>query len=104
MPWQTRVWYAFDKSTINGRAPNAPGVYALKGSDGRWLYIGEADSIASSLLGHLAGDNQCLTECRPATFSYEGLGVERVMRREALVRELSPACNRGGGAPHVLGA
>ena len=95
MPWQSPVWYGFDKGTVNGRAPSTSGVYALKGSDGRWLYIGEAESIASSLRAHLAGDNKCITNCRPATFSFESLGIERVMRLEALVREMLPLCNRG---------
>lgn len=94
MPWQSPVWYAFDKGTVNGRAPNVSGVYALKGSEGRWLYIGEGSSIASSLLGHLAGNNKCITACRPAMFSFECPGG--VARRDALIRELLPLCNRRG--------
>jgi hypothetical protein len=94
MPWQSPVWYPFTKGTVNGRAPNTPGVYALKGSDGRWLFVGEAHSIASSLLGHLAGNNECITGCRPAVFSFECHGG--VARRDELVRELLPLCNRTG--------
>ena len=94
MPWQSPVWYTFDKRTVNGRAPNTRGVYALKGSDGRWLFVGEAKSIASSLLGHLAGNNERITGCRPAVFSFECPGD--VARRDALVQELLPLCNRPG--------
>lgn len=94
MPWQSPVWYAFDKRTVNGRAPNTHGVCALKDSDGRWLFVGEARSIASSLLGHLAGNNGCIAACQPATFSFECLGG--VARRDALIRELLPLCNPTG--------
>jgi hypothetical protein len=95
MPWQGPVWYGFNKGTINARAPSSSGVYGLKGSDGRWLYVGETANIASSLQAHLAGDNSCLKECRPATFSFEfRAGDERAARRDALVAELTPICNR----------
>jgi hypothetical protein len=95
MTWQSPVWYAFDKGTVNARAPSSPGLYALKGSDGGWLFVGESKSIASSLLGHLAGDNKCVTNCRPATFSFEC--HSSVARRDALIRELLPVCNRAEG-------
>ena len=94
MPWQSPVWYGFDKGTVNGRAPNTSGVYALKGSDGRWLYVGAAASIALSLKRHLAGDDPCLAACRPATFSFESRAShETAARRDALIHELLPLCN-----------
>jgi hypothetical protein len=94
VPWQDPVWYDFDKGTVNGRAPSVSGIYALKGIDGRWLYVGETDSIATSLLGHLAGDNRCITECGPATFSFEVRDAgERTARRDALLYEFLPLCN-----------
>lgn len=96
MPWRSSVWYPFDKGTVNGRAPNSPGVYALKGSDGRWLFVGEAKCIAFSLLGHLASDDRRVTDCRPATFSFQC--HSGVARRDALVRELLPLCTRAGSA------
>jgi hypothetical protein len=96
MAWQNPVWYGFDKATVNGRAPNISGVYALKGPDGRWLYVGETASIASSLLGHLGGDNKCITDCGPAAFSFESRAAdERAARRDALFREHLPLCNQG---------
>ncbi|MFI5184775.1 MAG: hypothetical protein ACHQNV_10265 [Vicinamibacteria bacterium] len=92
MPWRSPVWYGFDKGTINGRAPNVSGVYALKGPDGRWLYFGEAASIAASLLRHLSSESARLTEGRAATFSYELCSAdERAKRRDALAAELLPA-------------
>jgi hypothetical protein len=98
MPWQNPAWYGFNKGTVNARAPNASGVYGLKDSDGQWLYVGEATAIASSLLRHLAGDNWCITEGHPATFSFEALAVAgRAARRDALTLELLPHCNRRPG-------
>jgi len=95
MPWQSQAWYGFNKGTVNGRAPTVSGVYGLKGSDGRWLYVGESASIASSLLGHVAGDNARILECRPATFSFEICNApERMTRRAALILELLPVHNQ----------
>ena len=99
MPWQSSVWYGFDKGTVNGRAPTTSGVYALKGSDGRWLYVGASSNIASSLKGHLAGDNACITACHPAMFSYESrAGHDMFARRLALIQRLLPICNGPPGS------
>ena len=98
MPWQSQIWYCFDKGTVNGRAPNVSGVYALKSSDGRWLYVGESASVASSLLRHLAGDNARLIESHPTLFSFEPCHAdERIARRDMLIRELLPLCNKRPG-------
>jgi hypothetical protein len=97
MPWDNPVWYGFDKGSINARAPNSSGVYALRGIDGQWLYVGESARVASSLLRHLAGDNKCITESSPATFSFEARGAsERAARRDALLYEFLPLCGRPG--------
>jgi hypothetical protein len=98
MPWDNPVWYGFDKGSINARAPNGSGVYAIRGIDGRWLYVGESPRIASTLLGHLAGDNRCVIDSAPATFSFEARkACERAARRDALLYEFLPLCNRKPG-------
>jgi hypothetical protein len=99
MPWQSQIWYGFNKGTVNGRAPNVSGVYALKGSDGRWLYVGESASIASGLLRHFAGGNPRIVEGQPTTFSFELCDAhERAARRDALIAELLPG-KRPPGTP-----
>ena len=98
MPWPNQIWNGFDKGTVNGRAPNVSGVYALRGSGGQWLYVGESARVASSLLGHLAGDNARLAESRPTTFSFEPCDAgQRTARRGALIAELLPPCNMRPG-------
>ena len=91
MAWPSQIWYGFDKSTVNGRAPNVSGVYVVKGSDGKWLHVGESARIASGLLRHLTGKNARLIEGDPAMFSYELCGAEkRTLRRDALIAEFLP--------------
>jgi hypothetical protein len=94
MPWWSSAWYAYDKGTVNARAPSASGVYGLKDADGEWIYVGECAAIAGRLLRHLAARKAWAPEASPTLFSFEMCSEkERVARRDALVQELHPTCS-----------
>ncbi len=94
MPWRSSTWYAYNKGTVNARAPSASGVYGFKDASGRWIYVGECAAIATRLLGHLAARRAWAAEASPTQFSFEMCSEkERVARRDALVQELHPTCS-----------
>lgn len=90
--WQG-IPFNYDLKTITTIAPKAPGVYVLWRTD-RWLYVGECLDLRSRLLAHAQGDNDWITREAPKGFGFELITAadQRAARREALVRELAPAC------------
>lgn len=84
----------YDKGNVNARAPSASGVYALRGANEQWIYLGESASIASSLIHHFAARKAWVAEACPTHFSFELCSdKERVARRDALIQELHPTCH-----------
>lgn len=90
--WQG-IPFNYDRKTINTIAPSAPGVYILWRLD-RWIYIGECLDLRCRLIAHMEGDNERITREAPRGFGFELIpsADQRVARRQALIRELAPAC------------
>ena len=71
-----------------------PGVYGLSNA-WEWIYVGVADDIRATLLGHLRESNTFLKSRAPTGFTFEichpSQGAARASR---LVTELAPVCNK----------
>ena len=92
MPWKNRNSYVFALESVHGNAPARSGVYGLFAQ--HWVYIGEADDIRARLLGHLAGDDECIARHKPNGFVFETWPASlRAARRQELVREVQPLCS-----------
>lgn len=86
---------SFTATSIRKNAPDCSGVYALSNSR-EFVFIGEAASIRTRLLEHLAEGPSALTVRNPTGFSFEMCSpANRVARQAQLVREFTPYCNRG---------
>ncbi len=60
-----------------------------------WVFIGEAGNIRAQLMTHLREVGTVLTSRRPTGFTFEICSpAERSNRRERLVRDFKPYCNR----------
>ncbi len=93
MPWQSRMWFLYDVSSVVTSAPRKSGVYAIRNKDA-WIYIGETHDIQVRLLQHLNGDVPGIARERPTQFSFELVPArDRVERQDALIQELRPVCN-----------
>jgi hypothetical protein len=69
-------------------------VYALRGANDQWIYVGESATIASALLRHLAARNAWVPEGAATKFSFDLCSdKERIARRDALIQELQPTCS-----------
>ena len=91
MPWKNRNSYGFTRDSIHANAPARSGVYGLFAQ--QWVYIGEAEDIRARLLGHLAGDDECVARHRPNGFVFETWPASlRAARRQELVQEFQPLC------------
>jgi hypothetical protein len=89
--------YVFAYQAVQEKAPNASGVYTIYTSQ-RWVHVGESDDIRQSLLRHLNEPPACMARYGPLSFSFETVpAVERLLRQQALVTELMPACNAAKG-------
>lgn len=95
MPFANRVAsIVFNSATIQRVAPAQSGVYGLSNAR-QWVYIAESDNIRESLLQHLSETDTVLSNHKPSGFTFELCdGSNRAARRERLVQELSPICNR----------
>jgi len=86
--------YRFDYGNITSFVPAQSGVYAIYNQQ-IWIYVGEGQDIRDRLLAHLRGDNACITNCVPTAFQFETVGAsQRVVRQDALILQLKPACNK----------
>ncbi len=90
--WQG-VPFNYDRKTITAIAPKAPGVYLLWRPD-RWIYVGECLDLRSRLIAHAEGDDERIDQEAPRGFGFELItgADQRAARREALIRDLAPAC------------
>ncbi len=94
MPWNNPDGYSYTRASIQANAPALAGVYALYNAK-NWIYIGESQNIQARLIQHANGDNACITNYAPPTFSYElSAAQQRVARQDQLIAELRPFCNR----------
>ena len=82
----------FTKQDVMSLMEGQNGVYGLR-STFRWVYVGKGD-IRARLLGHLNGDNPCITRERPNTWYGEVYGNDPSAREKQLIAELDPVCNR----------
>jgi len=76
-------------------APAEGGVYAICGTDGRYLYFGETNDIRRRLAEHLDDANGCVQRAGGVFFAYEiypSYGT-RLARRDKLIATYLPPCN-----------
>jgi hypothetical protein len=93
MPFVNYGGYSFSPVSVRNNAPASSGVYGL--SNGReWLYVGIADNIQAALLTHLAERGTALRAHLPTGFTFELCGTDRLARRNRLIIEKNPVCNR----------
>jgi len=94
--------YTWSQSWIEFKAPNALGVYCLRGKDGKVIFIGKGN-ILERLLSHWLKENSAdaaIWDHAPATFRFE-LTTHPAEREAELIRELNPSC---GSSAHARSA
>jgi hypothetical protein len=89
---------------ICAAAPAAPGVYVLRDSAGRPLYVGKAIDLRRRLRTHFAGRRWRglkaeLARAAGAEWIEVGSELEALLREAALIAELAPVVNVQVGAP-----
>ena len=87
-------------------APAAPGVYILKGADGRPLYVGKAVNLRRRLRAHFAehrwrATKSAMTRAAGAEWREVGSELEALLREAALIDELQPEVNVQIAAPDL---
>ncbi len=85
-------------------APAAPGVYVLRDSDRRVLYVGKANHLKRRLRTHFAprrwrGLKAPLARAAAAEWQTVGSELEALLREAVLIRELQPIVNVQTGPP-----
>ena len=93
MPFTT-VPKPYTLREIESFDPNQIGVYGLY-CGGLWIYVGRGN-IRVRLLGHLNGDNHCITRSQPTHWVAE-VTTDMVARKKKLQRELRPVCSERVG-------
>lgn len=94
MPFDQFVPRSFSPGDVQAYAPKTSGVYGIT-SAREWIYIGVAENINDSLLGHLQEHGTQLMNHRPTGFVFEICdGARRLSRQDRLVSEYEPICNR----------
>jgi len=92
MPFEQGVPMSFTASSVQNNAPDCSGVYGISNSS-EWIFIGESSNIRAALMGHLREAGTPLSSRKPKGFSFEATSpVQRVLRKNQLVRELAPSC------------
>ena len=82
---------------MHKNAPPVSGVYGISNAR-EWIFIGTAEDIRATLLGHLAEQGTFLKSRAPTGFTYEICSPDvRVARQNWLVLEYEPTCNRKRG-------
>lgn len=95
MPFEGYGGFTFSPVSVQRNAPSLPGVYGLSNAR-EWVFVGVADDIRATLLGHLQEANTTLKSHAPTGFTFEICHPsQRAARLSRLVTELSPVCNRG---------
>src|SRR5258707_8796630 len=85
-------------------APAAPGVYVLRDSEGRALYVGKAVNLRRRLRAHFAerrwrAIKPAMSRAADAEWYPVGSELEALLREAALIGELQPPVNVQIGAP-----
>ena len=82
----------FTRADIISVDPGQIGVYGIfRGNSA--IYIGSGD-IFALLIGHITGDNTCITRHEPDGWTASITGTDPSEREAELIKEYSPACNR----------
>src|SRR4029077_1554537 len=86
------------------QAPPAPGVYVLKDSDGRALYVGKAVHLRRRLRAHFAERRWRalkpeMSRAADAEWHEVGSEIEALLREAALIQSLQPPVNVQTAAP-----
>lgn len=89
---------------ISDRAPAVPGVYVLRGSDGRALYVGKANNLRRRLRTHFAerrwrAVKPELTRTASVEWHEVGSEIEALVLEAEWIRDLSPVVNVQVSAP-----
>ena len=95
MPFMQQIPREYSKAVAEEMDKGQIGVYVLF-KQAIWIYISKGD-IRECLLGHLNGDNPCITRFSPTSFMAEVSGGDPTERHRQLVAELEPACNQKSG-------
>jgi len=87
-------------------APAAPGVYVLRDSEGRALYVGKAVNLRRRLRAHFAerrwrGIKPAMALAADAEWTEVGSDLEALLREAALIAALQPEANVQIGAPDL---
>jgi len=87
-------------------APAAPGVYVLRDSDGRPLYVGKAANLRRRLRAHFAerrwrAIKPMMARAADADWREVGSDLEALLHEAMLIRTLEPAVNVQTGAPDL---
>ena len=94
MPFDRFVPRSFSLMSVRNNAPALSGVYGLSNAR-EWLFVGEADDIKATLIGHLQKTNTPLLEQKPTGFTFElCVPSDRLARQERLIREYQPVFNQ----------
>jgi excinuclease UvrABC nuclease subunit len=86
--------YAWNKSWIEFKAPNAQGVYCLKNKERQVLFIGKGN-VRERLLGHWNRENSIdalIWEYLPYMFSFQVTDKASEFEAE-LIKATGPLCN-----------
>ena len=86
--------YTWSRSWIEYRAPNSQGVYCLRDSGGRVLFVGKG-KVRERLLSHWNRENPVDTAIwkhAPASFRFELTAHPEKLEAD-LIRDLKPSCN-----------
>jgi hypothetical protein len=95
VPFEGYGGFSFSPVSVQRNAPSMPGVYGLSNAR-EWVYVGVADDIRATLLGHLREGNTTLKSRAPTGFTFEICHPsQRAARVSRLVTELVPVCNKG---------
>lgn len=97
MPFNATAQNAFTETGILASAPRGSGVYGIFNAN-EWIYVGEAGDMEARLLDHVRGNSDQsarISRRNPTGFLCEPCAaLTRVLREQALIRELNPTCNR----------
>ncbi len=89
----------FTAEGIQNYAPPESGVYGISNAQ-EWIYIGTTPDIRDALLAHLREPGTALMDHQPTGFVFEICRHgQQTQRRNHLVVEYHPSCNRGQERP-----
>ena len=99
------VWRAAGERICRA-APATPGVYVLKDTEGRALYVGKAVNLRRRLRAHFADRRwralkPGLSRAADAEWREVGSELEALLREAALIQERRPPVNVQTGAPDL---